>query len=117
MSKQSFEKRLNVLTNEAHAFIENRMKKLAPKKVLHLFVPSKEDCTENKKGESLFDMPNFQVYDKYSSMGYANITKLVREKKMVLVCGINKNDVGSEDKMYIHELDAQDIIRIADYLQ
>lgn len=113
--KKNFYKRLNKLSHEAICFIQQRMAELKPKKVLHLFVPSKNDEDENKDGESIYDMPTFQVYDKHGFVSYANLTKLKIDKNGVLVCGQEKEGIG-EVSAYLHEIDPQDIIWMAEYL-
>lgn len=119
MKKKNFYKRLNTLSKEAAAFIEAHMKNLQPKRVLHLFVPTKDDDTENKEGESLYDMPTFQSYDKHGGITYANITKLKIDKHGIIVCGKDKEGWGNADgvQAYLHELDPQDIVWLAEYLQ
>jgi hypothetical protein len=116
MKKQSFSERYNKLSGEAKDFIEQHMKSLKPKRVLHLFVPSKGDSDEDKDGNSIYDMPTFQEYDKHGGVTYANLTKLEINKYGVQVHGHDKEGFGTA-AAYLHELDGQDIIWIADYLQ
>lgn len=113
--KKNFYNRLNKLSDEAKVFIEQLMEKEKPKRVMRLFIPSKDDCSENKDGEYIGDMPSFQVYDKHGFVTYANLTKLKVTKDGVLVCGSEKEGYG-DISAYLHELDPQDLIWMAEYL-